>query len=166
LIYKNINDLSPQEWDRIIYLSKQTRHHIRHIDDKNLYKIYYGRYSELCKNYQLYDEEDNMIANCFVDRVKLHNDEITFTGNYLTGLNRDLDNKYRGTGSMFLDIILNKYNLMYLKPANEKLETMYKNLGFFPTNLKGIGNCRFPIYCKYSNLDFPKDEFNEKFILK
>ncbi len=165
-ISKSINDLSRNEWDRIIDLSKPTRHNIRHVDNNDLFKIYYGRYSELCKNYQLYDKEDNMIANCFVDRVNLHNDELAIKANYLTGLNRDLDNKYKGTGSTFLNIILDKYNLMYLKPANERLETMYLNMGFFPTNLKGIGNCKFPIYCKYTNYDFPKDEFNEKFILK
>lgn len=165
IVQKNINDLKKYEWDRIIYLSKQTRHHIRNIDDTDLFKIYYGRYSDLCKNYQIYDN-NKMIANCFIDRVKLFNNDSTFISNYLTGLNRDLDSKYKGIGSLFLNIILTHKKLVYLKPANENLEIMYKSLNFIPTNLKGIGNCRFPIYVKYSDSDFPKDEFNEKCILK
>jgi len=165
LVSKKISEINKNEWDRIIYLSKQTRHYIREIDDQNLSKIYYGKYSDVCKNYQLY-YGDKMIANCFVDRVNLYNDEFSITTNYLTGLNRDLDSEYKGIGNLFLKIMLYNYKLIYLKPANKPLEDMYINLGFFATNLKGIGNCRFPIYTKYSDSDFPKNEFNEKFILK
>ena len=165
LVQKNINEINKYEWNRIIYLSKQTRYHIRNIEDNDLYKIYYGRYSDLCKNYQIY-EDDKMIANCFIDRVKLFNNDTIVISNYLTGLNRDLDDKYKGIGTLFLNMILNNKKLVYLKPANENLEIMYKKLDFIPTNLKGIGNCRFPIYVKYSDSDFPKDEFNEKCVLK
>jgi hypothetical protein len=148
-IFKNIKELSNEEWKQIIQLSCQTNYKINSI---NMYKILSGKYRDICINHQLV-VNDKIIINCFVNKIKLY-EEITNKNreyievNYLTSLNRDLDKKYKGIGSIFLEHILNKYQNIYLKPANNELNEYYKKLEFKPTNLKGIGNCIYPIYNK------------------
>lgn len=152
-VYKKMTDLSKYELDRIIYLSKQCRN-----NDMIVKKI--ENYSPNCINYQL-KYNDQIIANCFVDKIKLYNEDNEIDCNYLTELNRDFDSNYKGLGINLVNRILYYNNTIYLKPANRRLEEMYKCNGFRETKLSGIGNIYFPIYVK-----FIKDDVEHKFILK
>jgi hypothetical protein len=144
-----IRHLTYNEWHRLYTLSRQTRPAVWDMTPDQFRKRILCETSPLCRSIQLCDPfEDTIVATCFLDSTLLHSPIGSRPVPYVTQLNRDLRNAYRGTGSLLLDCLLEKTSELYLKPANKELEQMYKRLGFFPTLFTGVGNPYFPIYGK------------------
>ena len=143
-----IGHLSAPEWFRLYDLSRQTRPTVWSISPETFRSRIRNDTSPFCKSIQLLDSSETIIAACFLDSTLLHSPNGSRRVPYITQLNRDLKESYRGTGSLLLDAVLEGVGEVYLKPANRQLETMYKNLGFVRTDLSGVGNPYFPIYGK------------------